>query len=147
MKRTGWISVIAVFLAVAAFAFGILSRRGAPDASAPPPVEARAIDGHAGHEGAPSDTPSTRAYREAADRMHQAMNIDYSGDADIDFLRGMIAHHEGAIAMARIAVEEGEADDVRGLAQEIIRAQEAEILRMRIMLARHEDAPAVSERP
>ena len=53
----------------------------------------------------------------------------------------------GAIAMARIAVEEGEADDVRGLAQEIIRAQEAEILRMRIMLARHEDAPAVSERP
>lgn len=147
MKRTGWISVIAVFLAVAAFAFGILSRRGAPDASAPPPVEARPIDGHAGHEGAPSDTSSTRAYREAADRMHQAMNIDYSGDADIDFLRGMIAHHEGAIAMARIAVEEGEADDVRGLAQEIIRAQEAEILRMRIMLARHEDAPADPARP
>ena len=79
--------------------------------------------------------------------MHQAMNIDCSGDADIDFLRGMIAHHEGAIAMARIAVEEGEGDDVRGLAQEIIRAQEAEILRMRIMLARHEDAPADPERP
>jgi uncharacterized protein (DUF305 family) len=44
-------------------------------------------------------------------------------------------------------VEEGEADDVRGLAQEIIRAQEAEILRMRIMLARHEDAPADPARP
>jgi uncharacterized protein (DUF305 family) len=59
----------------------------------------------------------------------------------------MIAHHEGAIAMARIAVEEGEGDDVRGLAQEIIRAQEGEILRMRIMLARHDDGPADPARP
>ncbi|MGV3579954.1 CopM family metallochaperone [Brevundimonas sp.] len=142
MKRFGWISVIAVFLALAAFAFGMLSRRGAPEPPALPPVEARAVDAHLGHDDAPSDAPSTRAYREAADRMHQAMNIAYTGDADIDFLRGMIAHHEGAIAMAKIAVEQGEAEDVRGLAQEIIDAQQAEIVRMRIMAARHEDAPA-----
>ena len=147
MKRFGWISVIAVFLALAAFAFGMLSRRGAPEPPALPPVEARAMDAHAGHDEAASDAPSTRAYREAADRMHQAMNIAYTGDADIDFLRGMIAHHEGAIAMAKIAAEQGEAEDVRGLAQEIIDAQEAEIVRMRIMLARHEDAPADPERP
>ena len=147
MRRTGWISVIAVFLAVAAFAFGMLSRRGAPDASAPPPVESRAIDAHVGHRDAASDPPSTRDFREAADRMHRAMDITYSGDADIDFLRGMIAHQEGAIGMARIAIEHGETGDVRGLAQEIISAQEAEITRMRIMLARHEDGPAGTERP
>jgi uncharacterized protein (DUF305 family) len=52
----------------------------------------------------------------------------------------MIAHHEGAIAMAKIAVEHGEAADVQSLAREIIAAQEAEIIRMRILLARHEDA-------
>ena len=47
MKRFGWISVIAVFLALAAFAFGMLSRRGAPEPSALPPVEARAMDAQA----------------------------------------------------------------------------------------------------
>jgi len=72
--------------------------------------------------------------------MHQGMAIAYTGDADVDFLRGMIAHHEGAVAMAKIAVEHGEAADVQSLAREIIAAQEAEIIRMRILLARHEDA-------
>ena len=146
MIRLGWVGVIAAFLLISVFGFGMLSRQGRP-APEPTAVDARPIDQHAGHGDAASDNPATRSYKEANERMHAAMNIDYSGDADVDFMRGMIAHHEGAIAMARIAVEEGEGDDVRGLAQEIIRAQEAEILRMRIMLARHEDAPAVSERP
>ena len=79
--------------------------------------------------------------------MHQAMSINYTGDADIDFLRGMIAHHEGALAMAKVAVEHGEARDVRSLADEIIAAQESEIVRMRILLARHEDTPAPGARP
>ena len=88
------------------------------------------------------DAPSTQAYREANDRMHQGMAIAYTGDADIDFLRGMIAHHEGAVGMVKVAVEHGEAADVQSLAREIIAAQEAEIIRMRILLARHEDVPA-----
>lgn len=147
MKRIGWVSVIALFLALSAFAYGMLSRQPRPAAVTPPPVAARDIDAHEGHGDAASDNASTRAYREASDRMHQGMNIAYTGDADIDFLRGMIAHHEGAIAMARIAVEHGEGADVRGLAEEIIAAQEAEITRMRIMLVRHEDASASVGRP
>lgn len=147
MKRFGWISVIAVFLALSAFAFGIVSRQTRETPQTVPPVEARPVDALSGYGAAPTDSPSSRAYREANDQMHQAMNITYTGDADIDFLRGIIAHHEGALAMAKIAVEHGEAEDVRSLAEEIIKAQEAEILRMRIMLARHEDAPAPDSRP
>lgn len=147
MKRIGWVSVIAVFLALSAFAFGMISRqtRDVPDRS--PAVDARPIDAGASHGGGPADSPSTAAYREASARMHAAMSIDYTGDADIDFLRGMIAHHEGALAMAKIAVEHGEARDVRNLAEEIIAAQETEIVRMKVMLARHEDAPAPVGRP
>jgi uncharacterized protein (DUF305 family) len=70
--------------------------------------------------------------------MHEAMDIEFSDDADIDFARGMIGHHEGAMAMARIVLEHGEDDDLRQLAEEIIEAQEAEIEFLRDWLAERE---------
>ncbi|MBX9803957.1 MAG: DUF305 domain-containing protein [Caulobacteraceae bacterium] len=147
MKRIGWASVIAVFLALSAFAYGMLSARSRPVAETTPPSSTRDVAGHQTQGATPGEAPSTQAYREANDRMHREMAIAYTGDADVDFLRGMIAHHDGAVAMAKIAVEHGEAADVENLAREIIAAQEAEIIRMRILLARHEDAPLRGVRP
>jgi hypothetical protein len=84
-------------------------------------------------------TESTKAYVEAMERMHSAMmGMAYSGDADIDFARGMIPHHQAAIDMAVILLENGENEELRLLAQEIIDAQEREIAQLEAWLSQND---------
>lgn len=79
--------------------------------------------------------PSSKAFAEANDRMHKGMALEFTGNADVDFVRGMIAHHQGAIDMAKVELEYGKDPAMRKLAEEVIRAQEGEIKLMQDWLA------------
>ena len=92
---------------------------------------ATAQTGHEGHVMTGAETPATLAYMEINARMHEGMAIDFTGDADVDFVRGMIAHHRGAV------IKHGTDPEVRALAEGVISAQEAEIGWMEEWLAKH----------
>lgn len=106
--------------------------------------------GHAGHgvEGPRGDQgPSSAAFRAINRQMHEGMNITFTGNADVDFAKGMIAHHEGAVQMAKVVLAFGGDAEIRKLAEEIIRAQQTEIAFMRAWLRRQEAQPQQTQPP
>ncbi len=77
-------------------------------------------------------TAAGAALNESMAVMDQAMMaVQQSGDADVDFARMMIPHHQGAVDMAKVELLYGKNPLLRRLAQEIIVTQSAEIAVMR----------------
>jgi hypothetical protein len=71
---------------------------------------------------------------DAVARMHAAMEVPFTGDADRDFARMMIPHHQGAIDMAVVELRYGKDERLKRLAQEIIVDQQQEIAVMHLAL-------------
>ena len=77
-------------------------------------------------------------YDNAMKTMHEGMaSVKPTGDADVDFVTGMIPHHQGAIDMAKVVLEKGKDPEIKKLAQGIVKAQESEIKLMNDWLAAH----------
>ena len=106
----------------------------------------QAQQGHGSHGGhsAPSAIPrdaASRAFAAANARMHKDMAFVASGNADVDFVRGMIPHHQGAIDMADIVLKFGKDAEVQNLANGIIAAQRREMAQMSLWLATYGSLP------
>lgn len=70
-----------------------------------------------------------------ADMMEAMEGVSPSGSADVDFLAGMLPHHEAAVAMSESYLQSGGKNDtLEKLANDIITAQTEEIKQMQTML-------------
>jgi uncharacterized protein (DUF305 family) len=83
--------------------------------------------------------PSTRAYEAAMATMHQQMNVPLLGNADVDFVRGMIPHHQAAVDMAKIQLQYGKDERLKSFSRWVIWAQELEIAQMKNWLRRRDN--------
>ena len=110
---------------------------GAADA----PKDEAAVDqsmmDHSGHDTGGAEkaelTEAQVAYKAANDAMHAGM-ADIPADPDVAFMQGMLAHHQGAVAMSEVALKYAKDEKARDLATRIIAAQKGEIAEMEAWL-------------
>jgi uncharacterized protein (DUF305 family) len=104
--------------------------------------------GMKGHEGmdmkamekmkpAASDPASTKDFKVAHMKMMEDMHMEFTGNSDVDFVQGMIPHHQGAIDMAKVQLQHGRDPELRKMAQKIISDQEKEIAEMQAWLRKN----------
>ncbi len=133
------------FLSVALLVIGLV-------ASSPSSAQTSTKDHqntHMGHYAVTGEgtTPVVDHYADVMNTMHKNMMVKPTGNADVDFMKGMIPHHQGAIDMARVVLEKGNDPEVRDLAKDIIKAQEEEISFMQDWLKKHEEQSAQQAKP
>ena len=79
---------------------------------------------------------SSKAFAEVNMKMHKDMTMEFTGNPDVDFAKGMIPHHQGAIDMAKVVLQYGKDPEMKKLAEDIIKAQDTEIAFMKGWLAK-----------
>ena len=79
-----------------------------------------------------------QAYEQSMQAMHDDMMAGIkASDPDMAFAKGMLPHHQGAIAMAEVQLKYGKDEAMRKLAEDIIAAQKVEIATMDSWIADH----------
>lgn len=81
---------------------------------------------------------SSQALDKVNESMMKNMSTKMTGNADIDFIKMMMAHHQGAIDMAKVELEYGKDPEARQLAEKIIAAQQEEIGQMQEWLKKND---------
>ena len=78
--------------------------------------------------------PASQALNGIIARMQGEMTLPFSGNADVDFVRRMISHDQGAVDMAKVVLAFGKEEKVKKIAEDVIRTNEADIAKMQTWL-------------
>ena len=81
-----------------------------------------------------------KGYMDAMQTMHQGMmQMEMTGDPSADFVRMMIPHHQSAIDMAKVLLQQQKVDpEIKAIAEDIVKAQTAEIEKFEAWLKTHD---------
>lgn len=90
---------------------------------------------------------ASKAYEAAMQKMHKDMMVPYTNDVDVDFVKGMIPHHQGAIDQAEVLLKYSKNLRLRRLAGGIIAAQRREIRFMEKWLKEHVQGAETADMP
>lgn len=102
------------------------------------PAFAQDHGAHGAHAAKGGADPAFEAQMNAHETMAKDMGaITPSGNPDVDFVRMMIPHHQGAIDMAEVELKYGKDESRKELARQIIDAQKKEIAEMKEWLAKN----------
>lgn len=74
--------------------------------------------------------PSSQALNGIIARINQDVALPFSGNTDTDFVKRMIALHQGAIDIAKVELAFGKDADVRKVAEDVIKSNEDDITKM-----------------
>ena len=89
------------------------------------------------------DPASAELYRPAVTRMHEAMMAAKGADISESYLRKMLAHHQGAVAMSDVALANGATGAVRAQIEKTKADQQKEVAMVEAML-RGEPMPSAA---
>jgi uncharacterized protein (DUF305 family) len=81
-----------------------------------------------------------KGYMGAMQTMGQSMmKTEMTGDPSADFVRMMIPHHQSAIDMSEVLLQQKDVDpEIKAMAEEIIKAQQGEIEKFQAWLKKHD---------
>ena len=122
----------------------LLSGCAQPGASLPA-QSSDAPDGAVGTTVAEAAADATQMPMPGMEGMDHGAMMGAAQPSDVQFIDSMIQHHQGAIDMANLALEEAENEELRTMAEDIIAAQEGEIAQMQEWRAEwYPDMPATA---